>query len=213
MFVKQFRTGGDRNFGYLVADDVSKQAVVIDPSYSPEEIVEYAEEKGYSIEYVFCTHDHFDHTNGNPVVTESTGKPVLLYGDRDPVTGVQVEDGAQFPIGQLQVTILHTPGHSPDAICLYVGDAVFTGDTLFVGKVGGTDFGQGAEAEYRSLYDKLLQLPDDTRIYPGHDVGVQPMSTVAQERETNPFLLQPDLEAFVHLKKNWAAYKQEHGIA
>ena len=213
MFVKQFRTGGDRNFGYLVADDVSKKAVVIDPSYSPEAIVEYAKENGYSIEYVFCTHDHFDHTNGNRVVTESTGKPALLYGDRDPVTGVQVEDGAQFPIGQLQVTILHTPGHTPDAICLYVGDAVFTGDTLFVGKVGGTDFGQGAEAEYHSLYDKLLQLPDDTRIYPGHDVGVQPMSTVAHERETNPFLLQPDLEAFVHLKKNWAAYKQEHGIA
>jgi glyoxylase-like metal-dependent hydrolase (beta-lactamase superfamily II) len=213
VFVKQFRTGGDRNFGYLVADDVTKQAAVIDPSYSPETIVEYAGENGYSIEYVFCTHDHFDHTNGNRVVTESTGKQALLYGDTDPVTGVRVEDGAQFPLGQLQVTILHTPGHTPDAICLYIGDAVFTGDTLFVGKVGGTDFGKGAEAEYHSLYDRLLRLPDETRIYPGHDVGVQPVSTVAHERETNPFLLQPDLEAFVDLKRNWAAYKREHGIA
>jgi len=213
VFVKQFRTGGDRNFGYLVADDLGKHAVVIDPSYSPEAIVEYAGENGYSIEYVFCTHDHFDHTNGNRVMAESTGKQVLLYRDTDPVTGVQVEDGARFPLGQLEITILHTPGHSPDAICLYVGDAVFTGDTLFVGKVGGTDFGKGAEAEYHSLHDKLLQLPDGTRVYPGHDVGVQPVSTVGHERETNPFLLQPDLDAFVDLKRNWAAYKQEHGIA
>jgi glyoxylase-like metal-dependent hydrolase (beta-lactamase superfamily II) len=213
VFVKQFRTGGDRNFGYLVADDASKRAVVIDPSYSPQEIVEWASDNGYMIEYLFCTHDHFDHTNGNAVVSTLTGKPALLYGDQEPVTGIEVRDGARFPLGELEVVVLHTPGHTLDAICLYVGDAVFTGDTLFVGKVGGTDLGAGAEAEYHSLHDKLLKLPDDTRVYPGHDVGIQPVSTVAHERETNPFLLQPNLEAFVDLKANWAAYKKEHGIA
>jgi glyoxylase-like metal-dependent hydrolase (beta-lactamase superfamily II) len=220
VFVKQFRTGGDRNFGYLVADETSKRAVVIDPSYSPQEIVEFAGENEYTIEYVFCTHDHFDHTNGNRVIGELTGKQALLYGDTEPSTGIEVRDGARFPLGQLEVQVLHTPGHTLDAICLYVSDmsdgagrAVFTGDTLFVGKVGGTDLGAGAEAEYHSLHDKLLHLPDDTRVFPGHDVGVQPVSTVAHERETNPFLLQPDLEAFVHLKANWAAYKKEHGIA
>jgi hydroxyacylglutathione hydrolase len=213
VYVKQFRTGGDRNFGYLVADEVSRRAAAIDPSYSPQVIVEFAEQSGYSIEYVFCTHDHFDHTNGNDVMRERTGKEALLFGDRDPASGTEVLDGARFPLGELEVTILHTPGHSSDAICLYIGDAVFTGDTLFVGKVGGTDLGAGAEAEYRSLHDKLLRLPDDTRVFPGHDVGVQPVSTIAHERETNPFLTQPDFDAFVHLKKNWAAYKQEHGIA
>jgi glyoxylase-like metal-dependent hydrolase (beta-lactamase superfamily II) len=213
VFVKQFQTGGDRNFGYLIADESSKQAVVIDPSYSPQAIVEFADERGYAIRYVFCTHDHFDHTNGNAVVSELTGKQVLFYGDTEPERELVVCDGAQFPLGQLTVRVLHTPGHTSDAICLYIGDAVFTGDTLFVGKVGGTDLGPGAEAEYHSLHDKLLQLPDDTRVYPGHDVGVQPVSTVAHERETNPFLLQPDLAAFVHLKANWAAYKKEHGIA
>jgi glyoxylase-like metal-dependent hydrolase (beta-lactamase superfamily II) len=213
VFVKQFQTGGDRNFGYLIADDRSKRAVVIDPSYSPQEIVEFARENGYSIEYVFCTHDHFDHTNGNLVMQELTGKRALLFGDIDPATKIQVQDGAQFPLGELEIAVLHTPGHTSDAICLHIGDAVFTGDTLFVGKVGGTDFGAGAEAEYHSLHGKLLKLPDDTRVFPGHDVGVAPVSTVARERETNPFLVQPDLEAFVYLKKNWAAYKQEHGIA
>jgi hydroxyacylglutathione hydrolase len=220
VFVKQFRTGGDRNFGYLIADEPSKHAAVIDPSYSPQEIVEFAVENGYTIEYVFCTHDHFDHTNGNGVMNELTGKQALLYGDREPKTGKEVRDGARFPLGQLEVQVLHTPGHTSDAICLYFsgeseseGRAVFTGDTLFVGKVGGTDLGPGAEAEYHSLHEKLLKLPDDTRVYPGHDVGVQPVSTVAHERETNPFLLRPDLDAFVHLKANWAAYKREHGIA
>jgi glyoxylase-like metal-dependent hydrolase (beta-lactamase superfamily II) len=213
VFVKQFQTGGDRNFGYLVADDVSRQALVIDPSYSPQDIVAFATDNDYSIEYVFCTHDHFDHTNGNSVVEELTGRRALLFGDREPKTGTVVEDGVRFPLGRLEATVLHTPGHTQDAICLYVGDAVFTGDTLFVGKVGGTDLGAGAKAEYHSLHDKLLQLPDDTRVFPGHDVGVQPESTVAHERETNPFLLQPDLDAFVELKKNWAAYKKEHGIA
>jgi glyoxylase-like metal-dependent hydrolase (beta-lactamase superfamily II) len=213
VFVKQFRTGGDRNFGYLVADGGSRQALVIDPSYSPEEIVGLASENQYAIRYVFCTHDHFDHTNGNAVVETLTGKRALLFGDVDPETGITVEDGAKFPLGELEVTVLHTPGHTQDAICLYVGDAVFTGDTLFVGKVGGTDLGSGAEAEYHSLHEVLLQLPDDTRVFPGHDVGVQPQSTIAHERETNPFLLQPDLVTFVYLKENWATYKKEHGIA
>ncbi len=98
-------------------------------------------------------------------------------------------------------------------MCILVGDAVFTGDTLFVGKVGGTDLGEGARTEYDSLHQRLLALPDDTRVYPGHDVGVAPKSTIGHERETNPFLLQLDFEAFVNLKRNWAAYKKEHGIA
>jgi hydroxyacylglutathione hydrolase len=118
-----------------------------------------------------------------------------------------------LPLGNLEITILHTPGHTSDAICFYIGDAVFTGDTLFVGKVGGTDFGAGAQAEYDSLRQKLLALPGGTRVFPGHDVGVAPESTIAHEQETNPFLVQPDFESFLHLKRTWAAYKKEHGIA
>jgi len=213
MFVKQFRTGGDRNFGYLVADEGTKAAAVIDPSYSPERIVQFARDEQYDIQYVFSTHDHYDHTNGNATVERLTGKRALLFGDRDPTTGIAIKDGARLPLGNLEITILHTPGHTRDAICFLVGDAVFTGDTLFVGKVGGTDFGAGARAEYDSLHQKLFTLPDETRVFPGHDVGVAPESTIAHERETNPFLIQPDFESFVHLKRNWAAYKEEHGIA
>lgn len=213
MFIKQFRVGGDRNFGYLVADEETAKAAVIDPAFSPESIVNFAREEGYEIEYIFNTHNHYDHTNGNATIQKLVEKPPLLLGDLDPETGLTVEDGARFPLGNLAVTVLHTPGHTSDAICLVVGDAVFTGDTLFVGKVGGTDLGDGAKAEYHSLHEKLLALPDETRVFPGHDYGTAPQSTIAHERESNPFLIQPDFEAFVHLKKNWAAYKKEHGIA
>ncbi|MFO7916995.1 MAG: MBL fold metallo-hydrolase [Anaerolineae bacterium] len=213
MFIKQFRVGGDRNFGYLVADPDTKKAVVIDPSYSPKKIVDYAREHDYDIVYVFNTHGHVDHANGNERVAALTGVDVLQWQDEDPRTGQKVKDGATFPLGDLEIEILHTPGHSPDSVCLYIGDAVFTGDTLFVGKVGGTDFGQGAKAEYVSLHEKLMTLPEGTRVFPGHDYGTSPRSTIGEEKENNPFVLRSDFSSFVDLKKNWEDYKREHGIA
>jgi hydroxyacylglutathione hydrolase len=212
VLVHPIQTGGDRNFAYLVADKASRIAVVIDPSYRPAEVVQAARESSLTIARAFCTHDHHDHTNGNAEFERLTGVRPLLFGDTDPEAADRVEDGAAFPLGDLTIRILHTPGHTPDSICLHIGDAVFTGDTLFVGKVGGTDLGAGAEAEYESLHQKLLTLPDETRVFPGHDVGVAPESTIRHERETNPFLLRPDYESFVELKRNWAAYKKEHGI-
>jgi glyoxylase-like metal-dependent hydrolase (beta-lactamase superfamily II) len=212
MFVKQFFTGGDRNFGYLAADETSKKAVIIDPSYSPEMLVDFAKKQGYTIEYVFNTHGHYDHSNGNATVKKLTGKSALLFGDTEPQSGIKVVHDARFPLGELEIVILHTPGHTQDSICLYIGDAVFTGDTLFVGKVGGTDFGAQAKTEYDALHQHLMTLPDETRVFPGHNYGVAPESTIKHERETNPFLLQPDFDAFVDLKRNWTAYKQEHGI-
>ena len=213
MFVKQFLTGGDRNFGYLVADEATKQAVVIDPSYSPKMVVDTAGEHGYTIRYIFCTHGHFDHTNGNTEIQKLTGKQPLLFTDTEPESGISIVDNASLPLGELTIKVIHTPGHTTDSICLYIDDAVFTGDTLFVGKIGGTDFGTQARTEYEALHQKLLTLPDETRVFPGHNYGVAPESTIGHERETNPFLIQPDFESFVDLKRNWTAYKQAHGIA
>lgn len=213
MLVEQFRTGGDRNFGYLAADESSRKAVVIDPSYSPDLIIKSAREKKFDILYAFCTHNHYDHTNGNDAFFHQTGIKPLLYGNREPVTGVLVEDGAEFPLGKMEISVIYSPGHTADAICLVTGNAVFTGDTLFVGKVGGTGLGEDARQEYEALHQKLMTLPDNTRVFPGHDYGTATESTIARERSTNPFLLRPDFESFVELKRNWAAYKREHGIA
>lgn len=210
--IKTFRTGGDRNLGYLIADDATKRTVVIDPSYDPDAIAAFASDNGYEVVYAFNTHDHHDHTNGNVAFEAATGVRPLKFGNLDAETGQSVADGAVFPLGNLEIKIIHTPGHTPDSICLLIDGALFTGDTLFVGKVGGTDLKAGARTEYASLNERLMVLPGETRIYPGHDVGVAPESTIRHERETNPFLLRPDVESFIELKANWAEYKKEHGI-
>ena len=104
--------------------------------------------------------------------------------------------------------MLHTPGHTEDSICLYISDAVFTGDTLFVGKIGGTDLGRQAKIEYKSLHMVLMRFRMRRVCSPGHNYGVAPQSTIQHERETNPFLIQEDFDAFVGLKRNWTAYKK-----
>ncbi len=213
VFVETVRTGGDRNLAYVVADSSRSTAAVIDPSFCPRSVIGTAENLRLKILYVFCTHGHIDHTNGNDTVRRLLGIEPLLFGDTDPVTGKRICHGCRLPLGDLTVEVLHTPGHSHDSMCLRVQDAVFTGDTLFVGKVGGTGYDQDALAEYSSLHRQLMTLPDQIRVFPGHDYGVTPSSTIGNERRTNPFLLQPDFESFVHLKRTWTQYKLEHGIA
>ena len=210
--IRTFQTGGNRNLGYLIADDVTRKAVVIDPSYDPAVIATFASDNGYEVIYAFNTHDHHDHTNGNEAFEAATGIRPLKFGNVNDAISLTVADGAVFPLGSLQIRIIHTPGHTPDSICLLIDGALFTGDTLFVGKVGGTDLEDGARTEYASLHGKLLTLPGTTRVYPGHDVGLSPESTIQHERETNPFLLRSDVESFIELKTNWAEYKKEHGI-
>ncbi|MFC2083509.1 hydroxyacylglutathione hydrolase family protein [Bacteroidota bacterium] len=212
MIVKQFHNGGDRNFGYLIADESTKLAVIIDPSFSPDLILNFSQENGYKIEYVLNTHNHYDHTNGNEIIEKNTGIRPLLYGDTEPKTGIEISDGAQLPLGSLNIVIIHTPGHTEDSISIHIADALFSGDTLFVGKVGGTGFGKDAKAEYDSLHNKLLKLPDSTRVFPGHNYGVSPESTIQKEKKTNPFLIRPDFDSFVELKKNWLEYKRVHRI-
>ena len=212
MIVEQFLTGGDRNFGYLVADEASGEAMVIDASFNPEMIVRFAAEHGFDIRYIFSTHGHDDHTNGNDAIRHMTGITPLLYGDTCLRNGVRVEDGALFLLGALEARILHTPGHTKDSISICIGDALFTGDILFTGKVGGTGTEEQAFMEYQSLQDKIMLLADTTKVYPGHDYGLSPVSSIGHERLHNPFLLQKDFNAFLLLKQNWAVYKKTHGI-
>ncbi len=213
MIVEQFRTGGDRNFGYLAACEGTGEALVVDASFNPGMIVQFAAERGFVIRFIFSTHGHDDHTNGNDAIGRMTGVRPLLYGDTCSRTGIRVVDGALFPLGTLEARILHTPGHTKDSICIYMGNALFTGDTLFTGKVGGTGSEEQALEEYESLHHKIMVLPDATIVYPGHDYGVSPVSSIGTERGANPFLLQRDFDAFFYLKQRWTAYKKAHGIA
>lgn len=211
MIFEQIRTGGDRNFGYLIGDEHHKVAAAVDPSYTPATFIERANTHGLRLQYIICTHSHGDHVNGNDNLQERTGAPVVMYTDAAFLYDIGVGDGDTLALGGLTLRFIHTPGHIADGMCILVENKLITGDTLFVGKVGGTDFDQGAREQYESL-QRLMQLDEDIEVYPGHDVGLKPHSTIGDEKRHNPFLLQSSFESFVHLKRNWAEYKKQHGI-
>jgi glyoxylase-like metal-dependent hydrolase (beta-lactamase superfamily II) len=210
MIFEQIPVGGDRNLAYLIGDEESKEAAVIDPAYAPELLIRLAEGFGLTIKYIINTHDHYDHSGGNHIVQKATGAKVAAHASDNPE--VPLNDGDVLTLGELELKVIHTPGHTQDSICILAENKLCTGDTLFVGKVGGTDYGEGAHMEYESLHNKLMTLPDNTEVYPGHDVGGKPVSTIKEERETNPFIQQKSFHDFIHLKRHWPQYKREHGI-
>jgi len=209
---EQIRAGGDRNFGYLLGDRVAREAILIDPSYSPEAFVERANQQALTITLIVNTHGHADHTNGNERAAELTGAPVAAHPSLAPKTPLR--DGDAITIGRLRVSCFHVPGHSVDHLALYESShrLLFTGDLLFVGKVGGTSDDNEAREEWQSLRRLMKEIPEDATVWPGHDYGVRPSSTMALEKRTNPFLLCPDVEAFLKLKTTWATFKKEYGL-
>jgi glyoxylase-like metal-dependent hydrolase (beta-lactamase superfamily II) len=211
MIFEQIPTGGDRNFAYLVGDGESGEGALVDPSNDPRKCIKAAEAKRLVIRYIINTHGHSDHTNGNDTVAKRTGARIVAHQSAWQNHDVDVHDGDRLKLGNLRLEFIHTPGHTDDAVCVLAEDKLMTGDTLFVGKVGGTDLGEGARTEFESLH-RLMKLPDNVEVYPGHDYGTAPSSTIGHEKKTNPFLLQKNFEDFVYLKEHWAAYKKQHGI-
>ena len=216
MIFEQIAVGGDRNFAYLVGDEETRAAAVIDPAYRPDLVLARASAHGLEISYLINTHSHFDHAGGNSHIVERT-KARVICGARDLPAAAVGEGRLTLPLGRTTLILIPTPGHTADSLCILAEEPggpgkLITGDTLFVGKVGGTDYGEGARAEYDSLHLRLMVLPAETEVWPGHDVGVRPHSTIGEEARTNPFLLCKDFAEFVELKKNWLEYKKAHGI-
>lgn len=209
--VIQVKPGGDRNFSYLISDRATGLAAVVDPSYDPAHMLDISRRDGLTLIYLINTHGHPDHTNGNDLIIAETGARVIAHPLLKP--DIPAEDGAVLPLGESTLNFIHTPGHTADSICILAGKYLLTGDTLFVGKVGGTRIGRDARLMYESLHQKLLVLPDDTIVCPGHDFGVEPVSTIGNEKKTNPFFLQDSFEKFQELKRTWLEYKRMHGIA
>ena len=123
-------------------------------------------------------------------------------------------DGQELAVGSLRLRFLHTPGHCDDHLVIYepFHQLLVTGDLVFVGKVGGTGTEESARTEWRSLQRLLREIPDDTTLWPGHDYGVRPSSTVGLEKQTNPFLICPDVAAFLQLKSDWPSVKARLGL-
>jgi hydroxyacylglutathione hydrolase len=210
---EQIRSGGDRNFGYLLADREAGRGVLIDPSYSPEAFVQRARDQGIAITHVINTHSHPDHINGNEQATAMTGAPLLAHVDAPTQPAVTVGDGDEVRVGSLVLRFIHVPGHCADHVLVHEPRhrILVTGDLLFVGKVGGTRTDEDARTEWNSL-QKLTPLPEDTTVWPGHDYGARPSSTLALEKASNPFLQCADLDAFLALKRDWPGVKQKYGL-
>ena len=218
MIFEQIEIGGDRNFAYLIADPASGRAALVDPGPDPARALKLVEGKGLELCYVINTHGHSDHSGGNDFLRQHSNAKVAVHKLERVPKDIELTDGSKLELGGLTLEFIHTPGHSPGSVCLLVGDKLVTGDTLFVGKVGGTGPwfpGSSAKEEWHSLR-RLMELEDQVEVWPGHNYygghGVKKSSTIGEERRSNPFVLCQDFESFCDLKDNWDAYKQEHGI-
>jgi len=201
MFFKQIKHRGD-NFSYVIADDSTKEAAIVDPSFNTEAIAQVIKAQGLNAEYIINTHQHTDHSAGNEDLKQRFHAKIVAYKQSNVKKDISVDDGDTIHLGKVSIRVIHTPGHTPDSICLLADGKLLTGDTLFVGECGRTDLPGGNPADmYRSLFDKLIKLDDDVEVYPGHDYGPNPKSTIGKEKETNYTLVERPLKEFVEFMR------------
>ena len=216
MIFEQIAAGGDRNFAYLLGDESSGEAAIVDASYTPERSLDRAAQRNLTVHFAISTHSHQDHVAGNAAVVERTGAVEVLHESTPHPCSRRVKDGEELALGAVRLKFLHTPGHIPDHLCVLAGGKLLTGDILFVGKVGGTGGLHFPLSDPRQQWDslqRLMQLDPATEVWPGHDYGVRPSSTIGEEIAANPFLLCRTYQEFIHLKDHWAEYKKLHNIA
>ena len=208
MFTRQIEVGRFAVFAYLVGSEETGEALVIDPAAEGESIVKEAQESKLTIKYIVNTHSHVDHVMGNKKMKDLTGAQIIIHeaeapyltgqpadlvnmfgAEPSPPADITVKEGDLITVGDVSLKVLHTPGHSPGSVSLYVNGLVFTGDTLFVGGVGRTDLQGGSwERLVSSIRQKLFSLPDATVVLPGHNYGEAPKSTIGVEKVHNPYV-------------------------
>jgi glyoxylase-like metal-dependent hydrolase (beta-lactamase superfamily II) len=209
-FFKQIEVGEHAVYAYLIGDTQTGEAMVVDPAGDVDVLIGLAAENGLKIAFVVNTHGHVDHIMGNAEMKAKTGARIVIHEDeapylekigefwlemfaarKSPPADIIVRDCDELIVGTQRWRVLHTPGHTPGSICLYNASmgVCLTGDTLFAGSVGRVDGPRSSGEQLRnSIHNRLLTLPDDTLIYPGHNYGATPFSTIAKERMENPFL-------------------------
>ena len=191
---------------YILADEETKDAIVIDAPDSAEEIINFLNSNNYNLKEIVLTHGHFDHILALEKLKSLTNAPVSIHQnggvflkdviynlchyvgiDWSPVSPDRLlNEGDKVVVGNTELAVIHTPGHTSDCICLYGGGVLISGDTLFMQSVGRVDHPTGSlEEEVNSIKTKLMMLPDETPVYPGHG----PATTIGKERKENPYIL------------------------
>jgi len=195
---EEVRAGGCMS--YLVGCPETCSAVLVDPELSQiDRYLALAAKTGVRFQYLIDTHTHADHFSAARELGRRLGVPTVMHrASSAPYVDVRVDDGETIIAGRLRLRVLHTPGHTDDAMSLVLADRVFTGDTLLRLGTGRTDLPTGdPEAMYDSIFGKLLRLDDALQVFPAHNYKSTPVTTLGQERAENPRLQQPDRAAFV----------------
>lgn len=194
MKVHQLEVGNMQNFTYVLEDEQTSEAVIVDPSWDLDLVLGVVERNGLKVKYVINTHHHFDHTIGNDAIAKRTGAKIIQHKASTLKNDSAVSEGDTIKFGNSELAVVHTPGHSKDSMCLVGDGKVFSGDTLFVGNCGRIDLPGGSARElYHSLFDVVAKLDDSLTMYPGHNYGSSPTSTIGREKKTN-FVMQPRTE-------------------
>jgi len=198
MLVETFAVGALSTNCYAVSSRQNKEAIIIDPGIDlpmeADQIFNYIDEADLKVKLIVNTHGHSDHINGDAIFQEKynvaicihrldTGSLAVLENANFPPT-LQVDDGSLITFGNESLKVLHTPGHTPGSICLQGERVIFTGDTLFAGGIGRTDFPGGSDSDMQHSLKKLRLLPDYLIVYPGHG----PTTMMGEEKRVNPFL-------------------------
>jgi len=214
LYFQQLEMGPMQNFVYLIGSTETRKVAVVDAAWEIDRILRIAAADDMEITHAFVTHTHPDHVGGRFAGVEIEGVTELLSKCKakvvvhkaeaeflkalSPSDIIKAESGDKIDVGGVEIQLLHTPGHTPGSQCFLIDNRIVSGDTLFIGACGRVDLpGSNPEQMYYSLTQKLMALPDDMILFPGHNYSATPTSTMGEQKKTNPYLRFTSLKQFL----------------
>lgn len=209
MIFRQIHVGPMQNFSYIIGDEKTKEAALIDAGWESDKLIGIADKEKLNIKKIILTHSHYDHVQKADELASKTNAAVYFHEDdfneikramKNPVIKLhKLKNNGEIEVGNIKIKVIHTPGHTPGGICLLADKKLLTGDTLFVNAIGRTDLAGGDSVKLFESLQKLKKLDDDVEVYPGHDYGEIPFSTIGGEKKTNPYFKCSTKEQFLNL--------------